>query len=239
VAALLIVVLLVVLIIVYRRRRSHSVGIYIQDSGTVEFQSVQALVKTYAQPYEIDRRSITLEKEIGQGEFGVVMKALGVKLPGCDEAQSVAVKVLKHTQSESDVNAFVREGLRLRELNHANVVRLIGVCLDEEPYMIVLEYMPFGDLKTQLRRCKANNIDLGLSHLMSFVLDIARGFDYLQQQDFVHRDLAARNVLINAAFTAKIGDFGKALVIVIPADVAQAWRAACTTASTTLQAARR
>ena len=202
------IVVLVVLLLYYRRRRSHSVGIYLDEPGTVEFQSVQTLMKGYSQPFELDRKCITLEREIGQGEFGVVMKALGVRLPRCDDTQSVAVKVLKHSQSESDVNVFVREGLRLRELEHINVIRLIGVCLTEQPYLIVLEYMPYGDLKSLLRHCKTGEAAVTVSHQMSFALDISRGFDYLQQKGFVHRDLAARNVLVSASFSAKIGDFG-------------------------------
>ena len=151
-----------------------------------------------------------LEKEIGRGEFGVVMKAIGVDLPGCDPTQAVAVKVLKQSQSEGDVNAFIREGARLKELSHDNVIRLIGVCLTGEPYYIVLEYMPHGDLKTLLRKCKSCSIELHVDHLLSFALDVSRGFEYLQQQQFIHRDLASRNVLVSASFVCKIGDFGMA-----------------------------
>ena len=160
--------------------------------------------------FEISPQSIVLEKEIGRGEFGVVMKAIGVDLPGCDPTQAVAVKVLKHSQSEGDINAFIREGARLKELSHDNVIRLIGVCLTGEPYYIVLEYMPFGDLKTLLRQCQAKGISLFEAHLLSFALDASRGFEYLQQRQFVHRDLAARNVLVSASFVAKISDFGMA-----------------------------
>jgi serine/threonine protein kinase len=151
-----------------------------------------------------------LEKEIGRGEFGVVMKAIGVGLPGCDPAQAVAVKVLKQGQSEGEVNAFIREGARLKELSHDNVIRLLGVCMTGEPYYIVLEYMPHGDLKTLLRQCKSGNVGLQPSHLFSFALDASRGFEYLQQLRFIHRDLAARNVLVSASFVGKIGDFGMA-----------------------------
>ena len=158
--------------------------------------------------YEVERRRIVLDKEIGRGEFGVVMKAMGLGLPGCDAAQMVAVKVLK-SQSESDVNAFVREGVRLKELSHENVIRLLGVCVASEPRYLVLEYMAYGDLKTLLRQCQAKGISLFEEHLVSLGLDASRGFAYLQSQQFVHRDLAARNVLVGSSFVAKISDFGE------------------------------
>jgi serine/threonine protein kinase len=151
-----------------------------------------------------------LEKEIGRGEFGVVMKAVGLNVPMCDETQAVAVKVLHEGSAESDTNSFIREAMRARELDHPNVVRLLGVCFAENPLFIVLEYMPHGDLKNVLRRYNALINSLSLNHLMSFVVDVSRGVSYLQKMRFVHRDLAARNVLVNAAMQCKIGDFGMA-----------------------------
>lgn len=158
---------------------------------------------------EINHDQIQLIKEIGSGEFGVVMRAMATHLPNCEPVVSVAVKVMKQHLSQSMTNAFIREGLRLKDLDHENVVKLLAVCLKAEPLYIVLEYMPYGDMKSLLRHCKTNNITLNLDHLMCLSLDTCRGLQYLQYRNFVHRDLAARNVLINGSFSAKIGDFGE------------------------------
>ena len=157
---------------------------------------------------EVSHSSITIGKEIGQGEFGIVTKAVAVGVRGCDEVQAVAVKVMRASQSPSDVNAFIREGMRLRDLDHPNVIKLLGVCLSSPPLMIILEYMTYGDIKILLRHCHENHVPLTHRHLLSLSLDVSKGFEYLQGMRFVHRDLAARNVLVNSAYKAKIGDFG-------------------------------
>ena len=157
---------------------------------------------------EIPRASITLDREIGQGEFGIVMHALAVGIPATTEITSVAVKVLKKAVSENVSNNFVREGLRLRDLRHENVVLLLATCIASEPKMLVLEYMAHGDLKALLRQAKTESIPLTESHLLKFSVDVCSGFEYLRRKGFIHRDLAARNVWISGTFQAKIGDFG-------------------------------
>lgn len=160
--------------------------------------------------FEIRHEQIALGLEIGHGEFGVVMKAIGNNLPNCEPVIAVAVKVMRPASSPSNVNAFIREGMRLKDLHHENVVCLLAVCLLQEPYYIVLEYMSYGDLKGLLRLCKNSDIQLSVAHLLSFLCDLSCGFAYLQERGFVHRDLAARNALVSGSFSVKIGDFGMA-----------------------------
>ena len=160
---------------------------------------------------ETPRESLSMIREIGQGEFGVVMEASATGVRGTTRVQKVAVKMLKET-SGSAIQSFVKEAQRLRPLAHANVIRLLAVCFSSEPLLIVLEYMELGDLKSVLRRLQdlPDGGGLGTAHFLKLADDVACGFEYLQSIKYVHRDLAARNVLLNKAFTAKIGDFGMA-----------------------------
>ena len=165
---------------------------------------------------EISRESLTMVREMGRGEFGVVMEASAVNLQKAIKVQTVAVKMLKHGASESTAAGFVREAVRLRPLNHVNVVRLLGVCFQSSPPLIVLEFMQHGDLKTYLREARTNEHKhsvLGQAHFLKLAMDCTAGFRYLQEQQYVHRDLAARNVLLSRTFVAKIGDFGMSCVL--------------------------
>ena len=160
---------------------------------------------------ETARESLSMIREIGQGEFGVVMEASAAGMRDTTRVQKVAVKMLKDTSGPA-IQSFVKEAQRLRPLAHANVIRLLAVCFSSEPLLIVLEYMELGDLKSVLRKLQDLPDGGGLAsvHFLKLSGDVACGFEYLQGIKYIHRDLAARNVLLNKAFTAKIGDFGMA-----------------------------
>ena len=86
---------------------------------------------------------------LGSGEFGVVHLALWSNaLTG---PVQVAVKTLNSQCSESDRVKFLREAAIMGQFVHNNVLQLHGVVTAEENMMIVLEYMPKGDLKNYLK----------------------------------------------------------------------------------------
>ena len=156
---------------------------------------------------ELPRESLTMSRELGQGEFGVVMEASAVNIGKSNRTITVAVKMLKAKSSVTTSASFVDEAERTKDLDHANVVKLLGVVFRSEPLLIVLEYMENGDLKTYLRHFKDEGF-MTVGHLLRLSIDATSGFRYLQEKRYVHRDLAARNVLLDDKFTAKIGDFG-------------------------------
>ena len=89
---------------------------------------------------------------IGSGEFGTVH--LGLWSNGSTDPVQVAVKTLNSQCSESDRVKFLREAAIMGQFVHNNVVQLHGVVTEEENMMIVLEYMPKGDLLNHLHKIK-------------------------------------------------------------------------------------
>ena len=90
---------------------------------------------------------------LGSGEFGVVH--LGLWSNGSADPVQVAVKTLNSQCSESDRVKFLREAAIMGQFVHNNVVQLHGVVTEEENMMIVLEYMPKGDLQNHLLKIRA------------------------------------------------------------------------------------
>ena len=84
-----------------------------------------------------------IHHQIGSGEFGVVSLAHW-------QDTLIAVKSLNSKCSESDRVKFLREAAIMGQFVHNNVVQLHGVVTEEENMMIVLEYMPKGDLREVL-----------------------------------------------------------------------------------------
>ncbi|XP_064365930.1 inactive tyrosine-protein kinase 7 isoform X2 [Dromaius novaehollandiae] len=145
---------------------------------------------------------------LGRGEFGEVFlaKAKGVE-DGEDEAL-VLVKSLQ-TRDEQLQLDFRREAEMFSKLNHANVVRLLGLCRESEPHYMVLEYVDLGDLKQFLRISKSKDESLkpqslSTKHKVSLCTQVALGMEHLSNGRFVHRDLAARNCLVSAQRQVKV-----------------------------------
>ena len=88
-------------------------------------------------------------EKIGSGQFGIVNR--GLWFDGSPDPVQVAVKTLNSQCSESDRVKFLREAAIMGQFVHNNVVQLHGVVTEEKNLMIVLEYMPKGDLKKFLK----------------------------------------------------------------------------------------
>lgn len=163
---------------------------------------------------ELPRSSVRLLTPLGSGNFGQVLLGEWSTYEG--RVIQVAVKTVKTGSMEVEKKKLLQEAAIMGQFAHDNVVRLIGIVTVGEPLMVLLEYMPKGDLcsflhKINPRKNKAVVVppDM-LSQFIRFSKDIASGMRYLSKRGFVHRDLAARNILLTNDLMCKIGDFGMA-----------------------------
>ncbi|KAF4102525.1 hypothetical protein G5714_017325 [Onychostoma macrolepis] len=165
---------------------------------------------------EVPRRNISLTRGLGHGAFGEVYEGLAVGISGEPSPMQVAVKTLPEVCSEQDELDFLMEALIISKFSHQNIVRCIGVSLQALPRFILLELMAGGDLKSFLRETRPrleHPSSLTMVDLLNIARDIARGCQYLEENQFIHRDIAARNCLLTCkgpGRVAKIGDFGMA-----------------------------
>ncbi|XP_033991228.1 ALK tyrosine kinase receptor [Trematomus bernacchii] len=165
---------------------------------------------------EVPRRNISLTRGLGHGAFGEVYEGLAVGIPGEPSPLQVAVKTLPEVCSEQDELDFLMEALIISKFSHQNIVRCVGVSLQTMPRFILLELMTGGDLKSFLRETRPrleHPSSLSMVDLLNVARDIAKGCQYLEENQFIHRDIAARNCLLTckgSGRVAKIGDFGMA-----------------------------
>ncbi|WVO18298.1 hypothetical protein L204_106013 [Cryptococcus depauperatus] len=145
---------------------------------------------------------VKLEK-IGSGGFKDVYV-------GKLRSRKVAISEFRGHLSEMDI----RELKLLAEFSHPNIVRFRGICIPEDssqvPCMLVSELCENGDLFDYIRNVPCPS----LKRILSFMLDIARGLEYLhtRKPSIIHRDCKSSNILINRSGVAKVGDFGLARV---------------------------
>ncbi|XP_063820164.1 tyrosine-protein kinase Fer isoform X1 [Pseudophryne corroboree] len=147
----------------------------------------------------LNHEDVTLGELLGKGNFGEVYKGtLKDKTP-------IAVKTCKEDLPQELKIKFLSEARILKQYDHVNIVKLIGVCTQRQPIYIVMELVPGGDFLSFLRKKKD---DMKPKQLVKFSLDAASGMAYLESKNCIHRDLAARNCLVGENNILKISDFG-------------------------------
>ncbi|KAL6656696.1 hypothetical protein ACP70R_004476 [Stipagrostis hirtigluma subsp. patula] len=129
--------------------------------------------------------------------------------------QEIAVKRLSQSSGQG-IQELKNELVSVAKLQHKNLVRLVGVCLQEHEKLLVYEYMPNRSIDTILFDPeKSKELDWGMR--LKIINGIARRLQYLHEDSqlkIIHRDLKASNVLLDSDYTPKISDFGLARLFV-------------------------
>ncbi|KAJ6801715.1 putative LRR receptor-like serine/threonine-protein kinase isoform X2 [Iris pallida] len=144
--------------------------------------------------------------KIGEGGFGPVYKGV---LP---DGTEIAVKQLS-SKSKQGNREFLNEIGMISALEHPNLVKLYGCCIDGNQLLLIYEYLENNSLARALFGPEASRLNLDWKTRRMICLGIARGLTYLHEESrlkIVHRDIKATNVLLDRHLNAKISDFGLA-----------------------------
>lgn len=181
-------------------------------NSSVEMNSL--LPRKQVRATEYSRSSIHFMAELGEGAFGKVWRGELVMSQGA--VVPVAIKTLKREANHKTRADFQREADLMTDLQHPNIVCLLGVCFMDEPLSMMFEFMSEGDLHEYLithsphseNNAMAGRKVLDIQDFLHIATQIAAGMEYLSGHHYVHRDLAARNCLVGDHLTVKISDFG-------------------------------
>ncbi|KAJ3670354.1 hypothetical protein LUZ60_010678 [Juncus effusus] len=164
------------------------------DSLLIDFSTLKAATTNFNE-----------SNKLGEGGFGAVYKGV---LPNGEE---IAVKRLSKDSGQG-LGELKNELVLVAKLQHKNLVRVLGVCLEEQEKLLVYEYVPNRSLDTILfDPFKKGELDC--MKRLKIINGIARGLQYLHEDSqlkIVHRDLKASNILLDNDMNPKIADFGLA-----------------------------
>ncbi|XP_045490082.1 activated Cdc42 kinase-like isoform X5 [Pieris rapae] len=172
--------------------------------NTVDFQQYPESSTKVSPRHIISIEDITINKELGMGQFGVVQQ--GTWATGNQRLQ-VAIKCLGNERMTSNSTEFLKEAAVMHSIEHPSIVRLYGVVLHMDSLMLVTELAPLRSLLECLREVTFRS-NFPVPNLCEFAEQICDGMTYLENKRLIHRDLAARNILVFSKDRVKISDFG-------------------------------
>ncbi|XP_008225628.1 PREDICTED: wall-associated receptor kinase 2-like [Prunus mume] len=159
---------------------------------------------------EEEVKEATKEK-VGEGGYGIVYKGLLDKKP-------VAIKKSKFsppiTRPVTATEPFVNELIVLSQINHKNVVRLVGCCFETRTPILVYEFIALGTLYDHIHR--RNKKGLSLAKRLKIAAEAADALTYLHDSispPIIHGDVKTTNILVDENYTAKVSDFGASRLV--------------------------
>lgn len=160
-------------------------------------------------------RNFRPDSVLGEGGFGSVFKgwidehSLAAAKPGT--GMVIAVKRLNQEGFQGH-QEWLAEINYLGQLDHPNLVKLIGYCLEDDHRLLVYEFMPRGSLENHLFRRSSYFQPLSWNLRMKVALGAAKGLAFLHSPEakVIYRDFKCSNILIDSNYNAKLSDFGLA-----------------------------
>ncbi|RZB75853.1 G-type lectin S-receptor-like serine/threonine-protein kinase At4g27290 [Glycine soja] len=180
--------------IIYRKHFKHKLRKEGIDLSTFDFLIIARATENFAE-----------SNKLGEGGFGPVYKGR------LKDGQEFAVKRLSK-KSGQGLEEFKNEVVLIAKLQHRNLVKLIGCCIEGNERMLIYEYMPNKSLDNFIFHETQRNL-VDWPKRFNIICGIARGLLYLHQDSrlrIVHRDLKTSNILLDANLDPKISDFGLA-----------------------------
>ncbi|CAA7018257.1 unnamed protein product [Microthlaspi erraticum] len=201
VSVVVFVVLLALGLVLWKRRLSYKTLRPQTDDDMTSPQSLQFDFTTV----EAATDNFSRDNKLGQGGFGEVYKGM---LPNETE---IAVKRLSRNSGQG-TKEFKNEVILVAKLQHKNLVRLLGFCVEGDEQILVYEFVPNKSLDYFLfDPTKKSQLDWNARY--NIIGGITRGILYLHQDSrltIIHRDIKASNILLDSDMNPKISDFGMA-----------------------------
>ena len=186
-------------------------GLLLQQQLSSSEVTVEKTIKLFnSKDLEKATDNFNVNRILGQGGQGTVYKGMLI------DGKIVAVKRSK-VIDEGKLEEFVNEVVILSQINHRNVVKLLGCCLETEVPLLVYEFIPNGTLSQYLYE-KNEEFPTTWDMRLRIATEVAGALFYLHSAastPIYHRDIKTTNILLDEKYRAKVADFGTSRSIAV------------------------
>ncbi|CAN6252812.1 unnamed protein product [Urochloa humidicola] len=208
ISTVVLLVCIFALAIEYQKRKlvKEKDGFFKQNGGFILLEQMRSrrvdTVRVFSKK-ELENATNNFDKrrELGRGGHGTVYKGI------MKDSRIVAIKRSKVCNTNQK-DEFVQEIIILSQINHRNVVRLLGCCLEVEVPMLVYEFIPNGTL---FQLIHSEGASISMDDRLRIATESAEALAYLHSSAFpsiIHGDVKSSNILLDDKYMAKVTDFG-------------------------------
>ncbi|PRQ49040.1 putative protein kinase RLK-Pelle-WAK family [Rosa chinensis] len=196
--------------VIKKRKHNKSKAMFFKQNGGLLLQQQSATGEVHVEKIKLftskellkATNEFNVNRVLGHGSQGTVYKGM------LEDGKIVAVKKSKIVDG-GEVGEFINEIVILSQINHRNVVKLLGCCLETEVPLLVYEFILNGSLSQYIHH--QNDFRLTWEMRLRVSMQVAGALSYLHSSTCLpiyHRDIKSGNILLDDKFNAKIADFG-------------------------------
>ncbi|XP_058807838.1 uncharacterized protein LOC131673673 isoform X3 [Phymastichus coffea] len=186
------------------------------DESESEHSTLQDSCQEWFQKTDlhVSRDKLKYLREIGHGWFGKVVEGCADLqdsrlIKGSAKTSNVIVRILTEEATAKEKAWFLGEATPYFKLRHRNILSLFGSCLETDPYLLLFESCPLGDLKSFLKSNRESEKTLIKENLPTRIaIEVGAGLRHMHEHGLAHTDLSARNCLMASDLSIKLGDYG-------------------------------